>query len=117
MSKRKRKTTIKFREKHPREIDKFYRISDSNNGHPGQVFFCDVENDLYLLVKFTQTDNKDRVKLAHNIDPNSKKDQYAHIRPFKLRYDDMEYTEKYISFRIHPDDVKLIDSIKKRRPK
>ena len=38
--------------------------------------------------------------MAHNIDPNSKKDQYAHIRPFKLRYDDMEYTSKYLNFRI-----------------
>ena len=113
----KKKNSLKFKRNHPREINNFYRISDKNNGHPGQVFLCDVDNDVYLVIKFTQSDNKDRVALKHNIDPNSDKPQYAHLRPFKLRYDDMEYTSKYLSFRIHPEDLPIIEEIKKRRPK
>lgn len=114
---RKRKSSLKFRKNHPREVNKFYRISDKNNGHPGQVFFCDVDNDTYLVIKFTQSNNKDRVALKHNIDPLSNKPQYAHVRPFKLKYDDMEYTSKYLSFRIHKDDLPILEKIKNRRPK
>ena len=53
MAKRKRKSSKNFKLKHPREVGKFYRISDSKNGHPGRVFYSDPGEDVYFVIKFT----------------------------------------------------------------
>lgn len=116
MSSNRRKTTKNFKKNHPIKMGQFYKVSDSKTGHPAQVFFLNPGGDLYLVIKFSTKRRKDRIKLKHSIDPNSSHDQYIQKRPFEVNYDELNYNEKYLCFRIHPDDQELIEKIKTREP-
>ena len=106
--KRKRKSTNKFKQSHPREIGKFYRISDSSGGHPAMVYVVKLDEDTYFIQRFSQNERKDRIKLKHSIDPNSNKKEWLIKRPEAVEYDDLEYYQKYQNYRIHPDDVNIV---------
>ena len=108
MAKRKKKTTKKFRLKHPREVGKFYKIHDSKGGHPVRVYFAIPELYIYYVQRFSTKPRKDRIKLKHNIDPYNNNEQWLIKKPEKVRYDDIVYEVKYIGFRIHPEDEKTV---------
>ena len=112
MSKRK-KSTEKFKIKHPREIGKFYSAFDSNGGHPVMVYYADPVNDIYYIQRFSTKPRKDRIPLIHNVDPNSDKRQWLVKRPEAVGYDDILYVEKYKNFRVHIDDANLIEQYQK----
>ena len=111
--KRKRRTTIKFREKHPRENGKFYRVSDANGGHPGRPYYCDPKNDVYFVQKFSTKGRKDRKKLRHNIDPKEDGAQWLIKKPVAIGYDLMTYESKYEKYRVHEDDLPTLKKYQK----
>ena len=75
---RKRKTTQKLRDKHPRIVGNFYRISDKNGGHPARVYYSEPVLDIYYVQRFSRERRKGREKLLHSIDPEGKKRAMAH---------------------------------------
>ena len=110
MSKRKRPSSKIFREKHPREVGKFYHKEDTSGGHPVLIYEENVKEDTYSIQRFSTKPKKGRVKLKHNIDPkNDKNDQWLVKKPEATGYD-VKYLEKYKDFRVHPDDI---DTVKK----
>ena len=113
MSRRKRKSTAKFKSNHPREIGKFYHVDDSNGGHPCMVYYCDPDNNLYYIQRFTQKYRDDRVQLTHNIDPHSNEKQWVNKTPEAVGYDNMKYLDKYKEYRIHEDDIETVKSLQK----
>ena len=110
---KKRRTTKNFRKKHPIEMNRFYRISDSNGGHPVFVYFCDADKDLYYVQRFSTKPRKDRKKLLHSIDPNSNNEEWLIKKPIAVGYDDLFYNPKYENYRIHPDDMATIKNYQK----
>ena len=108
---KKKKSTKKFKTKHPREIGKFYSINDNKGGHPGKVFYANPDEDVYFIVKFSTKARKDRQPLLHSIDPENEHPQFVIKRPVRSGYDGMEYKEKYSSFRVHPEDVETVKAI------
>ena len=113
MSKRKRPTSIKFREKHPREIGKFYRINDTQGGHPVRVYYSDPTNDIYYVQRFTRKKRRDRKLLLHNVNPLSDEKQWLVKKPEAVGFDEMVYESKYEKYRIHQDDEKTIKKYQK----
>ena len=113
MAKRKRPSSKKFKENHPREVGKFYRRGDTKGGHPARVYHSDIIHDTYFIQRFSRHYRKDRKKLIHNIDPNSKEEQWLVKRPEAVGYDDIVYDIKYITYRIHPDDEKTLKRYQK----
>ena len=101
---KKKKTTINFKLKHPRELGKFYSAYDSSGGHPVMVYFVNPIEDVYYIQRFSTKPRKDRILLLHSIDPTSNKSQWLVKRPEAVRYDDIVYTDKYKDFRVHKDD-------------
>ena len=123
MQKRRRPSTNKFKERHPREVGVFYYISDKSGGHPARVYKCIPEIDTYYIQRFSTKPRRDRVKLSHHIDPEKDalgEKSWLIKKPEAVSFDDIRYNEKYNSFTIHPDDEELIkkyqrdDLIKKR---
>lgn len=111
--KKKHKTSRVFRLRHPREIGKFYNVNDNKGGHPGRVFYSNPDEDIYYIVKFSTKPRKDRIKLKHSIDPDRNNDQYVIKKATSKKYDDLIYKEKYITFRVHDEDlatIKMIES-------
>lgn len=118
MSHNRRRTTKKFREKHPREVGKFYRISDKNGGHPARIYDSNVNNDTYLIQRFSTKPREDRKKLKHSIDPNEKNNtSWLVKRPDAVGYDDMTYEERYKDYRVHKEDMKTIKRYQKENKK
>lgn len=113
MANRKRPTSKKFRERHPRETGKFYRRGDNKGGHPARVYHSDAPNDTYFVQRFSRHGRKDRKKLKHNIDPNSKDEQWLVKRPEAIGYDDMVYDTKYSNYRVHPEDEETVKRYQK----
>ena len=113
MPKRKRPSSKKFRERYPRVVGKFYRIKDTNGGHPAMVYYCYAKNNTYFVQRFTQSKRKDRVKLLHNIDPESIKEQWLVKKPIAVKYDDIIYDSKYENYRIHKDDLEIVRKYQK----
>lgn len=110
---KKRRSTINFRKRHPREINKFYRICDSKGGHPVLVYYCDADNDLYFVQRFSRKARKDRKKLLHSIDPNNNNEQWVVKKPIAVGYDDISFNQRYKNYRIHPDDIPIIKKYQK----
>ena len=108
-NKRKRPTSKKFREKHPREIGRFYKIHDSKGGHPARVYYADPTNDIYYVQRFSTKSRKGRVKLLHNIKPGSDKEQWLIKKPEAVGYDDISYEINYVNYQINPDDQSTIE--------
>lgn len=122
MARRKRPTSKNFREKHPREVGKFYHRNDRKGGHPALVYESHPENDLYHIQLFSTKHRKGREKLKHNIDPeedkkpkNEKKDQYLIKRPETVDYDGITYFEKYKNYRVHPEDSSIVKKYQKKK--
>ena len=120
MAKRKRPTSNKFRERHPREVGKFYHKNDSKRGHPVLVYECHPDEDVYYIQRFSTKPRKGRVLLTHNIDPEEdikpeteKKAQYLIKRVETVGYDGITYFEKYKNFRVHPDDMPIVKKYQK----
>ena len=110
MGKKRSRSSRKFRENHPREKNHFYRISDTNGGHPSRVYVSNPDNDSYYVQKFTSKKRRGRVKLLHNIDPskdvgNTEEEQWLIKQPIEVNYDDLYYESRYESFRVHEDDM------------
>lgn len=113
MAKKKRRTTLRFRLIHPREVGKFYRISDSNGGHPARVYLANPNENTYFIQRFSRKERKDRKILTHNIDPESKEEQYVVKKPEAVGYDELEYEAKYEIYRVHPDDEETVEKYQK----
>lgn len=105
---KKKKTTQNFKLKHPREEGKFYYMHDKNGGHPVYVYYADTVNNIYYVLRFTHAKRKGRIRMKHNIDPNSSEEQWMVKKPEVVSYDDMIYVEKYSCYRIHPDDIEMV---------
>lgn len=105
---KKRHSTFKFRLNHPREIGKFYKVDDSNGGHPGRIYHAEPSEDIYFVQRFSTRGRKDRVRLTHNIDPESDKEQWLIKRPSAIGFDDMTYKDEYSKYRVHPSDNKTL---------
>lgn len=111
---RKRPTSQKFRERHPREVGKFYHHDDKNGGHPSRVYKSDAKNDTYLIQKFSTKCRKGRERLTHNIDPENVRDeQWITRKPEAVGFDDLKYLGKYKNYRVHPDDLKTVKKYQK----
>ena len=110
---KKKKTSLKFKEKHPREVGKFYFIYDSSGGHPALVYYADPINDIYYIQRFSTKYRKGRVLLKHNIDPASDKKQWLVKHPEVVDYDGILFVKKYENFRVHPDDLELVKKYQK----
>lgn len=117
---RKRPTSKKFRERHPRVVGKFYHRNDKKGGHPALVYKSYPEKDVYLIQKFSTKPRKDRELLKHNIDPEEdkkpkgvKRNQYLVKRPETVNYDGLTYYEKYRNYRVHPEDMKTVKKYQK----
>ena len=114
MSKRKRPSSKKFREKYPREVGKFYHNEDKNGGHPVMVYEKRIKEDTYSIQKFSSKRRKGREKLLHNIDPNNdKKETWLIRKPKAVGYDDIKYLDKYKDYRVHPDDIETVKKYQK----
>lgn len=118
---RKRPTSKKFREKHPREVGKFYHKNDKKGGHPALVYESHPEKDIYLIQKFSTKPRKDRQHLIHNIDPEEdkkpkgkRKEQYLVKRPEAVSYDGITYSKKYKNYRVHEDDIPTVKKYQKK---
>ena len=113
MAKRKRKTTTKFRLRHPREVGKFYRICDSSGGHPAMVYYSDVINDIYYVQRFSTKPRKDRIKLKHSINLSGNNDEWLVKKPELVGYDNLQYYQEYENYRIHEDDTSTVTRYQK----
>ena len=109
MSKRKRKSSKNFKEKHPREIGKFYHAYDKSGGHPSRIYDADPDKDKYFIQRFSTKKRKGRIKLKHSINPKSDNDEWLIKRPEIIGFDDMTFKDKYKDYRIHPDDEKTVE--------
>ena len=110
-----KKTSLKFRIKHPRRIGKFYHAYDKKGGHPSLVYFGDPDKDTYFIQRFSTKKRKGREKLKFNIDPGSKKEQWLVRRPEVVGYDDMTYKKEYEKFRVHPSDIETVKKYQKHK--
>ena len=64
------------------EVGKFYLIHDgSKTGHPGLVIWKDDNQNLYLIIKFGTSSNKDNASFPYPIGPDIKQSFYFK-RPF-----------------------------------
>ena len=98
-----------------KKIGEFYKVKDRNGGHPAQIYKINIENSEYYIVRFSHQDRKDRIKLTHNIDPNSLDDCFIIKNPQIVPYSDLKANPKYLNFRIHPDDADIVQKIKNKK--
>ena len=113
MGKRKRPSSNKFKKRHPREIGKFYKARDKSGGHPALVYYCDIENDLYLIQRFSTKPRKDRKKLKHSINPEGDNEEWLIKKPSAVGYDDLFFEQAYINYRVHHEDEEIVQKYQK----
>lgn len=113
MGKRKRKSSKKFRQRYPRQINKFYHAFDKNGGHPSLVYFADSKNDIYYVQRFSTKKRKGREKLSHSINPQSNNDEWLIRKPSVIGFDDMVYKKEYEIYRIHEDDIEIVQKYRR----
>ena len=96
------------------EVGKFYFIHDgSNTGHPGLVVWKNDEFNLYLLIKFGTTPNKNNKPLNHSIGGGATK-SYIYKRPYLAKRKDLSLTHECdFSYK---DDNLLVTMISQLKP-
>lgn len=113
--KRKRKSTYQKRYKKPLIKGKFYRIKDSNDGHPTKLFRKNTKKNKYWVVRFTSSPGRHRTKLKHQIDPNRNDDSYVINSPIIEKYEQFLSPSPLENLRVHKDDLKTIRQIQKKK--
>lgn len=96
------------------EKGKFYKHSDVNGGHPALIYKKDDSKDSYYAVCFTTSKGKKRVKLKHDINPNTNKDVYVLNNPIKSRRQNFS-NWPFKGYRVHKDDKNTINKIKRKK--
>ena len=90
------------------DVGSFYHFYDgSPSGHPALVIWKDDKFNLYLLIKFGSTKNKNNIELIKPI--GEAKKSYIYKRPYLVKRKDLG-----VSFgeeMVYEDKDKLIDSI------
>ena len=66
MSKRKRKSTYQKRYKKPLIRGKFYRVIDTNGGHPSKLFKKNTKKNKYWIVRFTSSTGRHRTEVTYS---------------------------------------------------
>ena len=87
MSKRKRKSTYQKRYKKPLIRGKFYRVIDTNGGHPSKLFKKNTKKNKYWIVRFTSSTGRHRTELKHQIDPKRDGKSYIINKPSMEKYE------------------------------
>ena len=113
MPKRNRPSSKSFKIRHPREVGKFYKISDSSGGHPVRVYYCDIENDIYFVQRFSSKPRKDRIKLSHGLNPNVESEEYLVKKPVAVGYDNIKYCADYVNFCVNSKDEQILQKYQK----
>ena len=113
--KRKRKSTYQRRYKKPLIKGKFYRIKDSNGGHPSKLFKKSTKKNRYWIVRFTSSPGRHRTKLKHQIDPSRNGDSFVINNPTIEKYEDFSSPYPLDNLRIHKDDLKIVRKIQKKK--
>ena len=113
--KRKRKSTYQRRFNRPLIKGKFYRIKDSNGGHPSKLFQKNTKKNRYWIVRFTSSPGRHRTKLRHQINPKKEGESYVINNPSVEKYENFSYPYPLDDLRIHPEDLKLVRSIQRKK--
>ena len=113
--KRKRKSTYQRRYKKPLIKGKFYRIRDSNGGHPSRLFRKNTKKNKYWIVRFTSSPGRHRTKLKHQIDPQRDGDSFVINNPTIEKYEDFSSPYPLDNLRVHKDDLKIVREIQKKK--
>lgn len=113
--KRKRKSTYQRRYKKPLIKGKFYRVKDSNGGHPSKIFRKNTKKNKYWIVRFTSSPGRHRTKLKHQIDSQRDGDSFVINNPTIEKYEDFSSPYPLNNLRVHKDDLKLVRKIQKKK--
>ena len=98
-----------------KEVGKFYKVKDKGGGHPAQVYKINIKNNEFFIVRFSHKERNDRIKLSHNIDPKSLDDCFIIKNPQIVSYSDLLNNPKYSKYRIHPEDIDVVQKIKNKK--
>lgn len=112
--KRKRKSTYQRRYKKPLIKGKFYRVKDSNGGHPSKLFRKNTKKNKYWIVRFTSSPGRHRTKLKYQIDPQRGGDSFVINNPTIEKYEDFSSPYPLDNLKVHKDDLKLVRKIQKK---
>ena len=112
---RKRKSTFHKRFDKPLIKGKFYRVKDSNGGHPSKLFKKSTKKNKYWIVRFTSSPGRHRTRLKHQIDPERTGDSYVINKPMIEKYENFSSPNPLLNLRVHKDDLKLVRSIQKKK--
>ena len=112
--KRKRKSTYQRRYRKPLIRGKFYRVRDSNGGHPSKLYKKNTKKNRYWIVRFTSSAGRHRTKLMHQIDLKRNGDSYIINTPFIEKYENFASSFPLEGLRIHKDDIKTVKEIQKK---
>ena len=113
--KRKRKSTYQRRYRKPLIKGNFYRVKDSNGGHPSKLFRKNTKKNKYWIVRFTSSPGRHRTKLKHQIDPQRDGDSFVINNPTIEKYEDFSSPYPLDNLRVHKDDLKLVRKMQKKK--
>ena len=111
--KRKRKSTYHRRFYKFLIKGKFYRVNDTNGGHPSKLFRKNTKKNHYWIVRFTSSPGRHRTKLKHQIDNNKKGDSYVINKPDLVKYEDFSSPNPLENLKVHKEDLPTVRSIQK----
>ena len=94
---------------------KFYRVKDSNGGHPSKLFRKNTKKNKYWIVRFTSSPGRHRTKLKHQIDPQRDGDSFVINNPTIEKYEEFSSPYPLNNLRVHKDDLKLVRKIQKKK--
>lgn len=112
---RKRKSTLERRLKKPLINGKFYRVKDSNGGHPSKLFRKNTKKNKYWIVRFTSSPGRHRTKLKHQIDPERNDDSFVFNKPTIEKYEDFVSPNPLEKLCVHKEDLILVRKIQKKK--
>lgn len=116
MSKRrKRKSTYLRRYRKPLIRGKFYRVSDSNGGHPSKLFRKNTKKNKYWIIRFTSSQGRHRTKLKHQIDPQKAGESFVMNKPTIEKYENFTSAYPLSNLRVHKDDLKIVRKIQNKK--
>lgn len=97
------------------EKGKFYDHYDKNGGHPSLIYKKNDNRNEYYAVCFTTSKGRNRIKLKHDINPKTNKDEvYVLTNPVKEKRRNFS-SWPYKGYRVHKDDKNTINKIKRKK--
>ena len=112
--KRKRKSTYERRVKKPLIKGKFYRIKDSNGGHPSKLIMKNTKKNKYWVIRFSSSPGRHRIPLKHHIDPDRDGNSFVIKKGVIAKYEDSASPYPLERLRIHKEDLAIIRNIQKK---